>query len=199
MTLLGLYAFWGASLVYWQILVRDFNDYCKSEFERGNYIIKDSDNFMSKRIPFWVMGMSSLQYGIDNWQQSDFPYSVSQGRQLAYIIMPDSIYGKPFDEWPKVPGNNDFRFAGPNTIVRKHDSKVSDDGFSTIYFGSTSLHTSPIDYVLGLAKGYNGDHAELTIGGYTIPIEYMGDSLEVVFYYEFPRTLNGRDIIAIER
>lgn len=198
--LLALYALWGASLVYWQYRVKVFTNYCLEELKTGKTVLLDRDDFLSEDIPFWLMDIPRIQYSTQHhWEHRSMPFTTSHGKNNTYIILPDSLYGKPFEEWPKVPGKNDMRFAGKNILVRKYDGTRWLDRPVTLQLGPANMSVTPLDLGLGLLIGNSIDKAEKSMTfRWADPFEYQGDTLEVVSLYNLPRTVYGRQVTALD-
>lgn len=198
--LTALYILWGSSLIATQYKVTEFTNYALSEIKKGNDVIKDETDFLSRKQPFWLMDMCRPQYNpFREFEHRALALGATNGDKRTYVMLPDSLYGKPFEMWPKLPGKNDLRVAGGGLLVRKHDGRKLTNNFSLLYFGAPSITTFPPDIILGYARGYSINNARHIVNiTFQRPFEYMGDSLEVVYFNSLPRTVIGRRLIGVD-
>ena len=195
-----LYSIWGITLVYWEYRVKVFTEDCVEQIKQNGVVVRDKSDFMKEKIPFWLMNMVKIQHNtFAEYEQRCIARGVTGGKVTTYIILPDSLYGKPFDEWPKIPGNNDMRFANRNMIVRKKDNQYIEDTFHTLSFGKATISTSPLDLALGYFRGCNINEGKLNIPlNKQSEFVYLGDTLECITFRTLPRSYSGREIVAID-
>ena len=194
-----LYILWGATLVIWQCRIRDYSEYLQSELRSGNTIIADKDGFSERKVPFWLMGITSQIYKLSNCHDvSSLAKCVTPQHSESCIIIPEEFVGKTFDQWPKVPGDNDFRYASNGMMARRHDGLDLSKTTVNATFGPPSLSMSPIDYAVAALRGHmNAPKRE--VGFFKIyKIEANGDSLDVLFYNQMTRSLLERPIVAVD-
>ena len=122
----------------------------------------------------------------------------TRGATDAYLILPSSVYGRDFDEWPRVDGDNDFRMACNNMLVRKYsEEKLLDKRFN-LTFGKAGVAASPVDLLLSKIK--YGATDTITVGMrvvFTPLIVTENDTLQIINFEKLPRTAVGRPIIAV--
>lgn len=199
-TLLALYAAWGGSLIYWQIQVRNFTNYCIEEIKQGKTVVEDKNGFTQRQIPFWVMGMPKSQYGLyQDWMQVSLAYCNSNRKTKSFIVLPSDQIGTHYTDWPKVPGKNNLYFASPHGIIQPGNDAEHYNYFNAkITFGKPTINMAPLDYLISCIKGM-GDTAQCNLcikSGYAFDV--YGDSIKHIFIGNIPRTLLGRPIIAID-
>ena len=199
--LLTLYATWGGHLVYWQVRVKKFTNLCVESIAKNNFVITDTTNVINENIPFWLMDMTRIQYNTyAAYELMAMPACLTSERNYSYVVLPPELKNTEFDDWPDVPGNNDFKLPSGNVLVRKQDGKLENDEVIKITFGQPSISTTPLDAALSFFRYGTFDTVELNI----IPsskakFEIGNDTLEVFALYSAPpRTILGRKIIRVD-
>lgn len=197
--LLSVYTVWGVGLVYWQLRYTRFTNYCLKELAQGNFGIIDREGLLKEHSPFWLMGMTSLMYGtFSAWPYFNMAYCGSDRQTRGFVVLPPEDFGKTFDNWPKVEGCNDFRFASPTQLIRRSDGRELIGKKIRVTFGKPTPSTTPLDYMISAVRGLaDGGSKELTVG-WVHPFVLNGDSLEAISINEPPRTYGGRDIVAVD-
>lgn len=198
-TLLSLYVAWGATLIYWQIRVTKMTNYSIEQLSKGNNVVVDRDGISSANIPFWLMEMTHLQYTpFDPWEYYSMPCVVTDNKSIGYLIVPEGMENKPFDEWPKFDGNTDIRIGGGTLLTRRHDGRNYKTKRLKITFGAPTLSTSPIDYLIGKLKGDSDNTISIRLRVFTQNSIVVGnDTIDILNLEKRPRSTKGRPIIAI--
>ncbi len=193
------YGLWGVSLVCWQLRYTRFTNYCLNELAKGRFELVDGDGLLETHAPFWLMGMTSPMYGtFSAWPYFNMAYCGSSRQTRGFVVLPWRDFDKPFESWPKVEGDNDFRYATRTQLIRRRDGRELIGKKVRVTFGGPTLSTTPLDYAIGAMRGVAGGGAkELTIG-WVHPFVLNGDSLEAISINEPPRTYAGRDIITVD-
>ena len=197
--LLVLYAMWGANLVYWECKVRDFSEYSYNQMEGGNMVFPDSEGIVDRIQPFWLMEMPKLQYGsFCGYDHNDIAFCATERKWDSYFVLTDSLYGKPFAQFPKVPGKNDFWFATDYLLVREKDTLNLVGKTPEVWFGEPTLASSPLDFLLRFVRGSEAsEKAKLHII-YQFDVPYQGDTLQTIHFELLPKTYRGRPITRID-
>ena len=197
-TLLTFYALWGTSLIYWQCKVKDYTYYCLSELRKGKNVILDKGGLAETKFPFWLMGMTKLQYGIYNsWTQWTLAFCGTNRQSLCYALVPREELNKPVSEWKKVPGDNDLFFATSNCLVRLHDGNELAGKYFEVTYSEPTISTPPLDYILALIRGKNKESGLKLRATSPVSMVANGDSVDVIFLEKLPRTYEGRKILKI--
>lgn len=199
-SLLVLYCAWGTSLVYWQVRVTRFTNHCIEELKKGNLIITDTEGIIQQRIPFWLMGLTSLQYdGFDGWVYKTLPFVNTKGVWCGYFVLPSTEDTLDYDSFQSLPGNTDFKFLGNRILTRKQDGRDLEGAYFLFTFGEPTIDVPPLDLLLSKIKYRNKDsitHRLKII--YQIPVLFGNDTVETLILEPLPRTVYGRTIIAAE-
>lgn len=197
--LIFIYALWGTSLVAREIRVRRFSEYCYRQMENGIMTIRDKEGVADEPLPFWLMEIPKPQYGsFRAYDHNDIAFCATEREWATYMVLPDSLYGKPFKAFPKVPGDNDLRFATSNLFVRKKDGLDLKNTYPRVYFGDATIETSPLDRLLGLIRGKETAQSTRIHVLFQYDMVYEGDTLQTIMFEPLPRTYRGRHVTRID-
>lgn len=154
-----------------------------------------ADNIIDENnIPWYLMGIvkQPLQHLITN----SFLASHFVGRTEHIVPVPKELFGKKFEEWPKIPGDNDFRGTWP--FIAQRDSIVAP---IQLTFGAPMSNMTPIDRFLSMLRFGLGAEC-YTIGGDLWPRKaMMPDSSTIYLLYvaPMPRTIEHRRFIRADK
>ena len=186
-----LYVFWGVSLLYYQIRVKKFSDYCIEQLQQGNNIILDHNGSYIKNFPFWLINMV-----YNPWRNLMWIFckaNTSNKFDNMLIVSPENIDDN-FEKWTKVPGNNDWCLPSEGMYVRplSNDSKSN---YISITATEPNLEMNPLIYLMFGAKD------TVVINNYPVSSSKIlvgNDTLELINMDELPLSVRGRNIISID-
>lgn len=148
--LMTLYAIWLGGLIKWQHRVGETYEKILQERmhspESQSILYVDMVN--TNDIPFWYLGIPRL------WPYNPYTNMVLARRGNNYewtLIAPERYRNLPYEQWDKVPGDNDLRYAG-NEFV---NDSVGGTRLLRITVGKGYVSQSPVDYLLSL-RGKSG-------------------------------------------
>lgn len=201
--LLVFYAAWGSSLIYWQIKISRFTNYCISELKKGKLVIADPDGMAEQDVPFWLMGMTHLQYySFDYyWEYISMSNVTSRGRSKVYVLLPPNQATSPdINKLKPLPGDANMLTSGKNIVLHRHNGeKVLEKRFD-VTFGPPTISVSPLDYLITYLKYGRTDTIVATMRVISVDtVEYGNDTLEFVSFERMPRTVLGRQVLAVSK
>lgn len=125
----------------------------------------------------------------DRWGALAFTKYFSADSCLT-LVLPDTLAGKPFEQWPAIPGNNDFRGVWPMIGSRQpHD-------FSLIHASPDTrrmLLTDRLLYHLG------GQRDSVVVILFNMPVILAdGDTIYRHTIKEYPRSFHRRTILSVD-
>lgn len=128
------------------------------------------------------------------WTQA---YHLVDRAFITYAVVPSEYRDVPFDQWPKIPGNNNLRgFYG--NYIRRADGTPMRGRILRVHLHTEPLSASPINFVAGaLGRGVAIDGTVDVDVKYAGRFPYQGDSLQVLTFY-LPTSLLSRRIVAID-
>lgn len=146
---------------------------------------------LQENAPWWTSGIPHRYDGTDDIAQYTLSAAMDSNRGSFYPILPISCKGKPFEDWPKIAGDNPFRGEYPNLYGRD-----SADIMLTITVGEPMEDMSPVNRLLSLLSGSDmAQHLRATP-----QILWDGDSGQIYKYSlpTLPRTIKSRRFISLD-
>lgn len=196
--LLALYTCWGCSLVKWEALNKGRCAFVAERLQGDtNIIFTDQPLLDNRDIPWWLMGMVHSPYDMSNaWATECEAQGVSDRRFKCYMILPRSLQGKPFGQWPAVPGNTGMRGVG-QTFVSRDSIAPGTRYFLTV--GEPTIAMSPLNRAMA-ACSRGLDRASLSLKcTRSLPVTFQGDTLWLNFFETQPRTVYGRRLLSLDK
>lgn len=193
---LVLYAGWGASLAWWQAQTSAFNKSVHFQLvENANGVAVDRDDFVKRVPPFWLMNMTTPMYGYHN----KFPHvmmGMSAGHGFShYILLSPENEGKPFSQWPAVPGHSGIRMPSPGQLATTQPVRPGHYWLEVTY-GDANIGVSPMDWVAAKLTGEPVKTRETV--SWVAELPYMGDTVYTLYTAFPPKRAQHRRILEIE-
>lgn len=173
---------WSASLVYYQHRSKEITDYSVDQIMNGETVFKDKYGVGNLEIPFWLKHIVSIPYGTFRFFESYILADISSNvRNHGFIMPPDSLLGKPVEEWPKMPGNNNFYYIEPSIVVGKNLPENCVEDTYEVTFDKPVAVAHPVSYLIYLITGSPEKHelktsqiSKIVYNGDTIILQYLG-------------------------
>ncbi len=196
-----LYSLWIVQLIrYQQLTTAQWNEIFTEVGKRDSPTddVVFADITQPWEHPWYLMDMTGQRVCIDE-NENQFFYDYFMRQSCHYImVLPESFKGKNFEEWPEIPGENDFRGQWP-VIASPAKHK-----YATVRFGKHLPQVKPTDRLLSAvkARSLRTDTTEqkmwFDISEVRIP---SGDSVEI-YYIHLPvfdiRTNERREFNSID-
>ncbi len=142
-TLTCIYALWLCQLVKWQRITSSEVSRLVSEMtprEEKEFDVYFCDITDPTDHPFTLMNMTGSDHRVvapSNYMLTSF-FTLGGNRYSA--ILPDSLRGKRFEEWPAIPGHNNLRGVWPVVIGKNEEYPAF-----LVHFGPQKPTTKPLD------------------------------------------------------
>lgn len=146
---------------------------------------------LQQNAPWWTLGIPHRYDGTDDIAQYTLSAAMDSDRITFYPILPVSCVGKPFEQWPKIAGDNPFRGEFPNLY-----SRDSLDLMVKLTVGAPLPDMSPANRLLALATGKSeADKIKMSV-----QMLWNGDSGKIYKYSlpNLPRTIKSRKFISLD-
>lgn len=148
--LTGIYVSWLCQLVRWQRLTSSEVGQLISQMaprEEKQFDVYFCDITEPSEHPFFLMNMTGSDHKVvaaSNYMLSSF---FSLGKNHYSAILPDSLRGKKFEEWPEIPGHNNLRGAWPVVI-----GKGNVYSEFLVHFGPQKSTAKPLDRIRAMLE-----------------------------------------------
>lgn len=146
---------------------------------------------MAQEAPWYTLGIPRRYNATDDIAQYTFSAALDTSNTVFYPVLPITCKGKPFEQWPKIAGDNPFR--GEYPALFSTDSVTC---MITLEVGEP-LESMPIfNRLLAL---FNRKSTATHIPMHPIPL-WDGDSGTIYQYrnLQLPRTIKNRRFVAID-
>jgi hypothetical protein len=150
---------------------------------------------LETRPPWWTLGIPQRFDGTNGACHATYSMMSGASVMSLYPVLPDSLAGKPYAQWPKVPGRNPFRGVYPCIYC---DHPIADGQWtrSALTFGEPLSSMTPLDRLISAITGRTDVDNLLTS---TRRIECSTDTaLYRVSLTALPRSVRGRRFIALD-
>ncbi|MDE7426344.1 MAG: hypothetical protein K2M79_00895 [Muribaculaceae bacterium] len=196
-TLMVLYAMWLGGLIKWEhrVGVTHEKQYIESMETPAKQGLLYADMVNPHDIPFWYLGIPRVGTYV--------PFSnmvlARRGNKREWIIVaPEKYKGKPFNQWDKVPGDNNLRYAG-NAFVSDSDRGTHQ---LRITVGPGYISQSPIDYLLTLRRKSGFTMPDSTFTIHVNSRRCTGIDGKELYYVDpswfMGRTVRNREILRVD-
>lgn len=152
-----------------------------------------TDYTPDSEIPFRLMGI--VKQNIDDLWGQESMGSYLTGEYGSMLVLPEKLDGLPFEEWPKIPGNNSIRGVWPMLASQEYADSVF-----LLTFGKPESNISPSSRLLMWLKGIGND--EISIHGVAVPTQVQTSDSTTLYRLPFermPRTASGRPLLRVGR
>lgn len=143
-------------------------------------------------IPFWLMGI--VRQPLDHNGCAFIMGLYMQQRSGTLLMLPSRLEGRPFEEWPGIPGHNGLRGIYPMLAARDSLS------FSLLLkYGPAGPNTAPADRLFMALR--NGVRSPASIRVKTKPVPVIMPDGTTIYRYEYeplPRTITGRPFLSAD-
>lgn len=187
----GIYSLWCGSLLFWQQKASSFSDYCVAELKSGQTLVNDRNDEYTAYFPFWLMGMiyypwePYIDYFVRGHTHDEFQ---------SMVIVGSRHIGKSPEEWPEVPGENNWLEPSPGFYVCPIDK---DGSFPELYTvtGRATLGVSPLGFALyGFNRQITVENVKFT--PFLTPVG--NDTVAVILNSDNSPKLRGRHFVSVD-
>ena len=187
----GIYSLWCGSLLFWQLKVSSFSDYCVAQLKSGQTLIKDYNDEYTTDFPFWLMGM--IYYPWDAYTGL-FVQGHSHDKFQSLVIVGSKQIEKSPEEWPKVPGKNNWRESAPGFYICPVNKNENIPQTYTVTAEAT-IGMSPIFYAFyGFRRQLTVENVEFS----HIMTPIGNDTIAVISLNDNPMKLRGRRFVSVD-
>lgn len=190
-----LYLWWMCQLCMWS---RITGDEVRSVFAIHGKPSDDAatvffiDYHKDSEIPYPLMGID--RQPLDHNSCAFITGSYLRNGVGSLLVLPAKYEGKPFEEWPKIPGNNNLRGVYPQIA-----SKDSTDFSVMLHFGAAEDNVSPVNRLFMMLKEGPTNDASIQAKLNLMPVKLPDGSIVYRCNIEpLPRTITGRTFKSLD-
>ena len=190
-----LYLWWMCQLCMWSKIT---GDEVRSVFAIHGKPSDDAatvffiDYHKDSEIPYHLMGID--RQPLDHNSCAFITGSYLRKGVGSLLILPPEYEGKPFEEWPKIPGNNNLRGVYPQIA-----SKDSTDFSVMLHFGAAEGNVSPVNRLFMMLKEGPANDASIQAKLNLMSVKLPDGSIVYRCNIEpLPRTITGRSFKSLD-